>query len=68
MATDTVESRTCKTCPFYAALNRECRANPPKAFPIPTGPNNIQTFGLFPATREENWCGKHPARQSTLVL
>lgn len=48
---------SCKNCRFFSPLDNQCRAEPPKVFPITVGNGNIQLFGGWPPVREEQWCG-----------
>jgi len=48
----------CETCRFYASLARECRRNPPLAVPVQVN-GQLQTLGIFPATKPESWCGAY---------
>lgn len=57
-----IDPKTCKTCPHFAVLQQECRAQPPTVFPIPAPGGQLNTVGVWPPTREGNWCGQHPMR------
>lgn len=48
---------TCETCRHFSALTGECRAQPPKAFLMPTPDGQVKVMGVWPATRKDNWCG-----------
>jgi hypothetical protein len=58
---------TCITCPWFAAVAQECRESGPRAFPIPDRTGNIGVMGAWPATRESNWCAKHPLNQMSAL-
>lgn len=52
----------CGRCVFYAALNKQCRKNPPEVFPVPGGPNGIMFLGTWPPVEPHNWCGEFVRR------
>jgi len=55
---------TCKSCPFFAILEKECRAHSPQSTLIPVqGPMGQASFSptaYWPPAREGQWCGEHP--------
>ena len=59
---------SCGTCRHYSTKERECRRNPPTAFPVQrasalTGETTtLSVLGIWPATRAENWCGEWEPR------
>lgn len=58
---------TCNTCPHFYKLENQCRAEPPKFVATPT-PDGLQLNGIWPPTREHEWCGYHPDRKFLNVL
>lgn len=49
----------CQDCRHYAALDNQCRRNPPTAQLIPN-PNTgrIEVIGVWPAAAKTQWCGE----------
>lgn len=56
---------TCSSCPYYSALETQCRRNPPTAFPFPGAMGNIQVTAIFPPAQPSMWCGEHPERKAS---
>jgi hypothetical protein len=53
---------TCENCPFYCALENQCRESSPAPLPIPRDSSTIKVMGMWPAVLKGQWCGKHPWR------
>lgn len=53
---------TCDTCPNFSKLTGECRADSPRVFPLPGPGGSLNMIGVWPPTRETNWCSQHPLR------
>lgn len=54
---------TCVTCRWFAPLAKECRVLPPQPVMVQGPGGQSAVLGIFPATREDNWCGRHPLTQ-----
>jgi hypothetical protein len=52
----------CEQCRFFSALESVCRKNPPVVFPV-AQPTGVASFGLFPPTKDSNWCGAFELRR-----
>lgn len=48
--------RTCATCAAFAALAKQCRANPPTAFVMPQASGQLAILGVYPQTNKDEWC------------
>lgn len=49
--------QNCSNCRAFAALEGQCRRHAP--IPVPTpGQGGILTYGVWPATNKDNWCGE----------
>lgn len=57
-----IPGRICGNCSAFSALTKECRANPPVAHLFPGAGGQVINMGVFPSTREENWCNKWEKR------
>jgi hypothetical protein len=56
-----VPGRTCSNCSHFAPLAQggpQCRAHAPTCFPMPGGPGEIRTIGMYPPTNKNEWCGE----------
>lgn len=56
-------NRSCLTCEAYAALARQCRAEPPRAVPIGmTAGGEPIVLGTWPPVEPGDWCMQWAAR------
>jgi hypothetical protein len=62
---------TCKTCPFWEcsdadrkdASERRCRVRSPAARSVAHRAEAQAHDAVWPWTKDDEWCGEHPARQ-----
>lgn len=52
---------TCSSCDYYAAMEGQCRRNPPMCIPIPQPGGTFGTASFWPPCRDMQWCGEHSA-------
>jgi hypothetical protein len=55
--------KTCSSCVYFAALQAQCRKNPPTAIAAANG-NQLQIIGIWPPTKDSDWCGAHESDRS----
>jgi hypothetical protein len=48
----------CGSCLYYAALNEECRLNPPSIQPLGMNNNQMLYGSFFPKLASDWWCSK----------
>lgn len=49
--------KACSTCEHYAAMKRECRANPPTVFVVGNAKQEPVAIAFFAPMPPEGWCG-----------
>lgn len=60
--------QNCKLCRFWEESKKEenmgeCRAVPPKVFPMPGKLGGLGTVSVFPMTQPTSWCGSFSASE-----
>lgn len=49
---------SCAKCKFYRKMTADCRREPPKVFPLTMASGEFKAIGLWPPTKDANWCGE----------